>query len=394
MIPWFIAIAGTAAAIFTLPGSLELLALTAGAILPARRRRKQHPRSEALARIAVVVPAHDEETCIERCVTSIRGAADAGTAIVVVADNCADRTGELAERAGARVLVRRDPGRRGKGYALDFAFRQLLAEDFDAFIVIDADSVAESNLIAEFRRLFQAGAGAVQCRYLVSNAGESIRTRLMQLALLGFNVLRPKGRDRWGFSAGILGNGFGLTRETLLSVPYEARSVVEDLEYHLRLVRAGWRVWFADAASVWGEMPAAGRGASTQRARWEGGRFRMLGEAGPVLAREVLKGQVRLVEPLLDLLLLPLAFHVLLLGAALAAPGPVRVYAASGIALVLIHVVASIRVGGGSFKNLATLGAAPFYIAWKVLLLGTIWRAAKPDSAWVRTERRTTRGQM
>src|SRR6185369_8853223 len=118
---------------------------------------------------------------------------------------------------------------------------------------------------------------------------------------------------RWGLSVGILGNGFALTGETLRAVPYDARSVVEDLEYHLRLVRAGSRVRFAATTSVWGEMPAGGSGVTTQRARWEGGRFRMIAEQAPALFREVLAGRLTLLEPLLELLLLPLALHVALL---------------------------------------------------------------------------------
>ena len=68
----------------------------------------------------------------------------------------------------------------------------------------------------------------------------------MNIALLAFNVMRPRGRDRLALSCGILGNGFALRRETIEAVPYEAGSVVEDLEYHLRLVRAGKKVQFAD----------------------------------------------------------------------------------------------------------------------------------------------------
>ena len=67
-------------------------------------------------------------------------------------------------------------------------------------------------------------------------------------------------------------------------MPYDARSVVEDLEYHLRLVQAGRRVQFADATTVRADMPAAGPGVETQRARWEGGRFRMMIDMTPTLA--------------------------------------------------------------------------------------------------------------
>jgi cellulose synthase/poly-beta-1,6-N-acetylglucosamine synthase-like glycosyltransferase len=227
----------------------------------------------------------------------------------------------------------------------------------------------------------------------VNNAEASLRTRLMNIALFAFNVLRPRGRDRWELSAGLLGNGFGLTRETLQAVPYDAVSVVEDLEYHLRLVRTGRVVRFADAVTVKADMPAGGQGAKTQRARWEGGRLRMAAQAVPSLLMEILRGRIRLIEPLLELLLLPLAFHVVLLLAALVPPfAPTRIYAICGLCVVALHIVAAIRVGGGGLKEFAALAAAPFYIVWKAMLIPAMLRTARKDAEWVRTERAGTRG--
>ena len=94
----------------------------------------------------------------------------------------------------------------------------------------------------------------------------------MSFAFVAFNVVRARGRARLGLSAGIFGNGFGLHREVIQEVPFNANSVVEDLEYHLNLVRAGIRVEFLNSASVLGEIPVGGRGAATQRSRWEGGK--------------------------------------------------------------------------------------------------------------------------
>ena len=314
--------------------------------------------------------------------------------MVVVADNCTDRTAEYAAETGARVLVRCEPEKRGKGYALAFAFEVLCLEGFSAVVVVDADTVVEPNMTAEFCRVFAAGADAVQCRYGVRNPESSLRTRLMHVALLAFNVLRPRGRDWLGLSAGLLGNGFGLTEETLRVVPYDARSVVEDLEYHLRLVQAGRRVRFADATTVWADMPTAGHGVETQRARWEGGRLRMLRDVAPALARAVLAGQPRLLEPLLDLLLLPLAFHVILLCAMLLSPFPlVRIYALAGLGVVAFHLGVALYVGGGDMKDVLALAAAPFYMAWKLRMVGALLRGARKDTEWVRTTRETAPGE-
>jgi cellulose synthase/poly-beta-1,6-N-acetylglucosamine synthase-like glycosyltransferase len=388
---------GTYLSLASLPGTLELALLTLGGSLPLRGRREPPlaPHVPPL-RLAALIPAHDEAAGIARAVASLAACEEVSPyfSIVVVADNCSDATAERAREAGARVIVRHEPQRRGKGYALDLAFGILLAEGCEAVLVVDADTSVDAGLTAEVRALLAEGADGVQVEYRVRNPQDSLRTRLMNVALLAFNVLRPRGRERFGLSAGILGNGFALTRDTLTAVPYDAHSVVEDLEYHLRLVRAGRRVRFAAGTAVYADMPAAGRGVETQRARWEGGRLAIVVESVPTLVREVLSGNLRLLEPLGELLLLPLAFHVLLLLAVLGVPfAPARIYGLVGLLIVSLHVVAAVFAGGGGVRDLAALAAAPLYVAWKIGLAPAIARASRRRATWVRTERAGTAGR-
>lgn len=368
----------------TLPGAVELLVLTIGSLLPPRRRaaRIAPPR-----RLMVLVPAHDEAAYVQRCIASLQActAGEVDVSIVVVADNCSDDTAALARAAGARVLERRDAQRRGKGWALAFGFEALLAPGIDAVAIVDADSVVEPNFIAELCRLFSAGADAVQVHYGVLNPERSRRARLLHVALLAINLVRPRGRDRCGLSAGIMGNGFALSRATLQAVPYTARSLVEDVEYHLQLVRAGKQVWFSDRTAVRAEMPVTGLAVQTQRARWEGGRLRLLLDRGPELARAILGGQWRQAEPLADLLLLPLAWHCLLLAAALPFT---PIYALAGLAVVGAHIAAALILGGAGWRELAAVLSAPAYLLWKMTRLAAIARAARRTAPWTRTERR------
>jgi cellulose synthase/poly-beta-1,6-N-acetylglucosamine synthase-like glycosyltransferase len=201
-------------------------------------------------------------------------------------------------------------------------------------------------------------------------------------------VVRPLGRERLGLSVGLLGNGFGLRSETLRAVPYLASSVVEDLEYHLSLVQAGFRVEFVNATAVFGEIPTRGEGVKTQRSRWEGGRFRMIREKTPKLLRGVLSGKLIFLEPLLELLLLPLAFHVALLTVAALTPLPlVRDVGLAGMAVVVLHLTAAIVVGGGNWRDIGTLAMAPLYVVWKLAMIPSVLRNARSDNAWVRTKR-------
>jgi GTP:adenosylcobinamide-phosphate guanylyltransferase len=368
----------------TLPLALELGVLSLAAAFPTRR---QPAPPGSPIRLAVVIPAHNEEKLIAQCVATLAGA----SAVYVIAHNCTDRTAELATLAGATVLPLHDAVG-GKGNALDFGFRHALAAGAQAILVIDADSIAAPTLIPAVAQAFAAGAAAVQCRYQVANARANSRTRLAGLAFLGMNVLRPLGRHRLGLSCGIFGNGFALSAATLAAVPYTSNSLVEDLEYHLHLIRAGIRVQFLNHATVFGEMPETGAASTSQRARWEGGRILMRRTWSPRLAAEVLRGHLRLLEPLLDLLALPLANQagllVITVALGLAAHIPwLTLYAAVALATAALYVLVAALLGPQPAATFQALAFAPAYLAWKVLLIPRTRLAARTDAAWVRTQR-------
>ena len=378
-----LALVGILLLLATLPLALELLVLSLAAVLPQRTIAQ----SAQPLRLAVVIPAHNEQQLIAACVSSLRASSPPSIPIFVVAHNCTDATAERARSAGAIVLPLNDSAG-GKGRALHFGFAHALAAGAEALLVIDADSTVSPNLTSAVAHTLAAGSAAVQTRYIAANAESSPRTRLLALALFGMNVLRPRGRARLGLSCGIFGNGFALTAQTLQQVPYLANSVVEDLEYHLHLLRAGLRVDFLDQASVFGELPAAQSAASTQRARWEGGRILIRREwTGPLL-RQLFAGRIIFAEPLLDLLALPLATQAALLIVTLFLPFFwLRLYAACGLAAVVFYVLASILLGPAPAATFQALLAVPRFLLWKLLMIPRTRLAARRGAAWVRTER-------
>ena len=368
----------------TLPLLVELLVLSIAAALPGQNAETQPAN---LLRVAVVIPAHNEENLIQKSVESV--AADAE--VFVVAHNCTDATAERAATAGARVLVLNDTVG-GKGTALDFGFRHAVHAGAEALLVLDADSVAGPGLVAAVASALAAGAQAVQCRYEVANPEANRRTRLAALAFRGMNVVRPLGRHRLGLSCGIFGNGFALSASTLALVPYTPNSLVEDLEYHLHLIRAGIRVEFLNHVSVFGEMPESSAAATSQRARWEGGRILMRRLWSKPLALEVLRGRLRMMEPLLDLRAVPLATQAALLILALTCGlishiYSLAVYALVGIATLMLYILVSAALGPDTLATLGSLAAAPGFLAWKILMIPRTRLAARSDAAWVRTER-------
>ena len=152
------------AASIALASSLYTAGLTAAAAVARLRARPPALPAKPSSRFAILVPAHDEETVIKRLLQSLHELdypADL-LDIYVIADNCEDDTEALARAAGARVLSRRDPKRLGKGHALRWALQAISLAEYDAVVMVDADSVVDQEFLRAMDARLAAGAQAVQ----------------------------------------------------------------------------------------------------------------------------------------------------------------------------------------------------------------------------------------
>jgi len=347
----------------------------------------------------IIVPAHNEEAGIARTVTNL-SAMDYPAAlrrILVVADNCSDSTADRAREAGATVLVRHDTEKRGKGFALAHAFEHSVKDGFaDAVVVVDADTEVSPHLLHSFGLRLEAGAHAVQAHYGVLNPHASWRTRLMTIALALFHKVRSLGRERLGVSCGLRGNGMCFSHRVIQEVPHDAFSIVEDLEYGIRLGRKGYRVHYAWEAEVLGEMVSSEKAARSQRRRWEGGRWAMTKQFGvPLLGEALRKRDGVLLDLAMDLLVPPLSYVVLGAVAVAMAAGALSVWqghvalstsaAAFCVGSLGLYVLRGWWVSGMGARGLLDLMRAPFYVFWKVWLMVAGPRDKKGE--WVRTTR-------
>jgi hypothetical protein len=266
-----------------------LLLLLAGAAL-GRRRSLPAAAANPRLRFAILVPAHNEEEGIGATLDSLRRLeypADRFD-IVVIADNCRDRTAARARAAGALVYERHDPERRGKGHALAYGLDRLRAEGdgIDAVAVVDADCRVSANLLTALEARLRLGAAAAQADVVVANPDASWSSALRYAGFALMSTVRRLGKDRLGLSCGLHGTGMAFSAATLDRVPWQAVSLIEDSEQHLRLVMAGGRVAFAPEAWVRTAMPTSLRQAQQQQMRYEGGKRELVQNWTPRLVRE------------------------------------------------------------------------------------------------------------
>jgi cellulose synthase/poly-beta-1,6-N-acetylglucosamine synthase-like glycosyltransferase len=396
---WVLLVANLAA----LPYFLFLLGIALGSLFSRRPRR---PEAEPRSRFLVLIPAHDEESGVAATVASCRDAdyPESLFSVLVIADNCTDRTASVAAEAGARVVERFDELKKSKGYAIEYLIERLIAsgklDALDAIVVIDADTTIDRDLLRRFDGALQAGHDWIQCYYTVANPDQSWRTRLMTYAFSLFNGVMPMGQATLGSSVGLRGNGMCFSTRGLRRRPWASYGLVEDMEFSWMLRLDGERVAFEPSSRVYGAMlGSGGTAAANQRRRWEFGRqeirrryLRPLLRSDRLGRWEKLISLCELTLPTLGLLfslyVVLMALDLLAFATTPAEPmilrwGPLAFGVVMTVSLGL-YALSPFLAMGLPWKYARTLVFVPFYVGWKALIsLG-----GRPEG-WVRTARET-----
>lgn len=276
---WFIVTA------YAVLWSTYVVLLPLVASLPRRARSAVGQRSAGPeVSIAVIVPAHNMERVIARCIESLSDDLTAGQQldIYVVADHCSDNTAEIARHAGAHVLARNE-GSRGKTYTLAWAIATLkdLGADPDMYVIVDATARVEAGFFSALAAHWSQGENIIVSHPVVDAANQQWFARCLGLTLAHRN-LQNRARQRLGLSSLIEGRGMAYSSNYItefgwsLALPTSTRKgshPTEDWRHAVQAVEHGFRVAFADDARVVTPLRDSLSAATQQGARWERGRM-------------------------------------------------------------------------------------------------------------------------
>lgn len=383
--------------------ALALLALALSGLLLGEVLAAGLPGLEASAQeqsppepLAVLIPAHDEAAVLAQTLASLQLQLRPADRVIVVADNCTDETADIARSAGATVLERNDPERRGKGYALDYGLQALSTHPPETVIVVDADCLILPGALAQLQRQTRLSGRPAQAVYLMERPpAPGAKDRVSAFAFKVKNWVRPLGLTRLGWPCLLTGTGMAFPWAAIAAVNLASGHIVEDMKLGLDLAIAAYPPQLCPAAQVRGQLPAAGAARISQRTRWEHGHLQVLRQYVPrLLAAATRQRRWDLAVLALDLAVPPLSLLVLfgLGGAAIASAwgvfsgvwGPAGLFAAAGGCLLIAILTAWARFGREEISLRQLLGF-PLYVLWKIPLYFRF--LLKPQSQWIRTER-------
>lgn len=235
--------------------------------------RKSGRNYVPLKKFAIFIPAHNEENVIANIVENLKHLNYPGDCydVFVIADNCTDNTANIVEAGGANVLIRTNKEKRGKGFALQWAFKEVLYKkdaDYDAAVIFDADNLVSKNFLREMNNKLCDGHKVLQGYIDSKNPEDSWITASYSIAFWSANRLFQCAREYMGLSCQIGGTGFCVDVDVLKKIGWEATCLVEDLEFTMKLMLNGIRVGWAHNAVVYDEKPLTMAQSWKQRRRW------------------------------------------------------------------------------------------------------------------------------
>ncbi|MCR5741551.1 MAG: glycosyltransferase family 2 protein [Gammaproteobacteria bacterium] len=228
--------------------------------------KKKFKKTEKKNRIAVVIPAHNEEDVIYDTVKELFDKQKYPKElfdVYVIADNCTDKTEELAMKAGATVFVHKDdnPKHHMVGYALEYGLKELLKIDaskhYDYMIRLDADNHVNDEFFSLMNDAYNSGAKIARPYESATNMTQSAFTKACGLYYIFDSRCSSRVRERLHLDAHVNGPGSLTDMDIIRRIGgYDTVTMCEDTEFNFKRMFEKIHPHFVEDAVVYEDLPS------------------------------------------------------------------------------------------------------------------------------------------
>ncbi|HEY3425964.1 MAG TPA: glycosyltransferase family 2 protein [Negativicutes bacterium] len=256
---------------------------------------------------AIIVAAHNEEQVIGQLIENLHVLQYPSELydIFVVADNCKDRTPQVARAAKAIVYERFNLKQRGKGYAMEWMFTKLfqLERKYDGVIVFDADNLVHPHFLLEMNNRLCKGEKVIQGYLDSKNPHDTWIAGTFAISFWVVNHIWHLAKYNIGLSSVLGGTGMCISTDILQKFGWGATCLTEDMEFTMKVLLKGIPTTWAHDAIVYDEKPLTFAQSWKQRKRWAQGHFDIAGRYIPRMLIEGIKQRdIRILDGVLHLL--------------------------------------------------------------------------------------------
>jgi cellulose synthase/poly-beta-1,6-N-acetylglucosamine synthase-like glycosyltransferase/peptidoglycan/xylan/chitin deacetylase (PgdA/CDA1 family)/spore germination protein YaaH len=274
-----------------------------------RRTANASDNPDYKPRVAVLVPAFNEEMVIERTVRSVLDSDYPNLRVIVIDDGSSDRTYEVAcntfaeqIKAGHVLVLRQENG--GKARALNYG---LTFVDEEIYVGIDADTIIAREAITHLVPHFiNPKVGAMAGNAKVGNR-VNLWTRWQALEYITSQNFERRALNALA-TVSVVPGAIGAWRTSAVKEAggYKHDTVAEDADLTMALLQHGYNVEYEDRSLAYTEAPTTANGLMRQRFRWSFGILQATYKHKSAFKRGSTLGWVALPNIVIFQILLPL----------------------------------------------------------------------------------------
>lgn len=270
---------------------------------------RRFPEAKKNHRYAVVIAARNEENVIGQLLESINGQTYPRELVTtfVVADNCTDRTAEIARAYGAVCYERFNSANRTKGYALQYLFGQISrdygTDTFEGYFVFDADNILNPDYIEKMNNAFDSGEKIITSYRNTKNWEDGCVAASYAIHWMRTVRCENRAKSSLGMACRVQGTGFLFSNE-LVANGWRFVDLTEDRSFCIDAVRRGYRISFQEEAEFYDEQPENLAIAFRQRIRWSKGHLQAFYQSGRSLLKRCFTSGLRNALTAYDMLMI------------------------------------------------------------------------------------------
>lgn len=240
--------------------------------------KKKFPKAKVQHKYGLIIPARNEEKVVGNLIKSIQKSKypQDKLQIFVIAHNCTDKTAQVCRELGATVYEYNNPNECTMGYAFRYLFDRIKedygVENYDGFVLFNADNIVSSNYFEKLNDAFDAtnGENIITSFRNSKNFGSNLMSGLYGTYFMYGCRFEMRGRTAVNCSTRVSGTGYVINSK-LVKDGWKYVTLTEDWEFTADQIINGNKIVYCDDAVFYDEQPTDFGVMWRQRVRWQKG---------------------------------------------------------------------------------------------------------------------------
>ncbi len=260
--------------------------------------------------VTVVIPAWNEELCIEETIDALKDQ-NYPIRIIVVDDASTDTTAQLARNKGVKVVSAPKQGSKSKAlnYVIDIV-------ETDLFVCVDADTVLAFDAISQMVDVFKNEKVMVASGMVHSKSSDNFWQSSRSAEYVSMQKIVKSAQHKWKMVLVASGCFFSIRTDYLKKRGgFPDRTLAEDMDLTWMAVEDGYEISYVESARCWVDDPYNYYTYKNQVERWFRGFFQNIRVRNFNLFNKRFKlGLVVYGYSILNVISIPMVLYALLTG--------------------------------------------------------------------------------